>query len=218
MMAKSWSEADTYCTDHHNGLASFEWYNMSYFSQQDIPTWIGLHRNGGSWKWSSGLEEDKQWNLAEPNNDKNCVAITSLTKRLTTQNCQTLLPFLCMKDNLVLVKENSSWEEAFEHCRSLGSSSNSGLHFNLLSVQPGDEHTYVKNKVMEADTEEVWTGLRYLGDEWLWVNGADMLYTDLPQCPILWQRCGALSKNDTGTMEARDCSERKNFLCYSYKI
>lgn len=109
----------------------------------------------GSWKWSSGLEEDKVWNLNEPSGGNNCVTITSLSKDLSTENCQTRLPFLCTKDNMVLVKQNKSWEEAFEHCQGLRSSFNRDLRFSLLSVQPGDEHTYVINKVMMADTEEV---------------------------------------------------------------
>ncbi|KAK5615462.1 hypothetical protein CRENBAI_000712 [Crenichthys baileyi] len=213
----TWSQAEEYCNNSYNGLSSFAMRNMSFFSKQNFPIWIGLHRNGGSWKWSLGLEEDKHWNLGNPSNDTTCVTISSLNKELATKNCQTQLPFLCTKDNMVLVKENKSWEEVFEHCRDLRSSSSSNLHFNLLSVQPGDEHTYVMNKVMEADTEEVWVGLRFLGDEWLWMNGADMLNTDMLQCPISKKHCGALSKNDAGTVEARDCSERKNFLCYSYE-
>uniref|UniRef100_A0A096MD81 C-type lectin domain-containing protein n=1 Tax=Poecilia formosa TaxID=48698 RepID=A0A096MD81_POEFO len=114
--------------------------------------------------------------------------------------------------NVLLVTEEKSWEEALEHCRGL---SRDGLRFDLVSVQPGDEHQYMMGKIMAADTEEVWTGLRFLGDEWVWVNGAAMT-SDLPQCPMLEQHCGALSKNDTGSVEPRDCSERKSFLCYSF--
>lgn len=84
------------------------------------------------------------------------MTITSKTKTLAAENCQTLRPFLCMKENVILVKENKSWEEAFEHCRGLGSNSN--LRFNLLSVKPGDEHKYVVNRIKEADTNEVGSG------------------------------------------------------------
>lgn len=63
---------------------------------------------------------------------------------------------------------------------------------------------------------QVWSGLRFLAGEWLWVNGEEMLYPDLPPCPIIGHYCGALLKNDTGSVEARDCLERKNFLCYRY--
>ncbi|XP_035991594.1 struthiocalcin-1-like [Fundulus heteroclitus] len=134
---------------------------------------------------------------------------------MATENCNVHRPFVCMYEadsNVLLVKENKSWEEALEHCRNL---SNSGFRYDLVSVQPGDEHEDAMSKAMEAETEEVWTGLRFLGDEWLWVNGESTMYSDVPQCPMLEQRCGALSKN-TSSLETRDCSERKNFLCYRF--
>ncbi|MED6244186.1 hypothetical protein ATANTOWER_029865 [Ataeniobius toweri] len=163
----TWSQAEEYCNNGYNGLASFATWHTTFFSEQNFPIWIGLHRNGGSWKWSLGLEEDKHWNLSNPSNDTTCVTISSVKKELATKNCQTQLPFLCTKDNMVLVKENKSWEEAFEHCQGLRSSSSSKIHFNLLSVKPGDEHTYVMNKVMEADTEEAEYGINW------YVNGLD---------------------------------------------
>ncbi|XP_039652092.1 struthiocalcin-1-like [Perca fluviatilis] len=115
----------------------------------------------------------------------------------------------------VQIKENKTWEEALEHCRALSSTSQPTLRYELVSVQPGEDQDYVMNRVMEAETEEVWAGLRFLAGEWLWVNGASMLYSDLPLCPPLVQHCGALSKNNTGSMETKDCSEKRNFLCYS---
>ncbi|XP_039651470.1 dromaiocalcin-1-like [Perca fluviatilis] len=134
---------------------------------------------------------------------------------MATQNCSARFPFLCYVDNLVLVKENKTWEEALEHCRALSSTSQPTLRYELVSVQPGEDQDYVMNRVMEADTEEVWAGLRFLAGEWLWVNGASMLYSDLPLCPTVVQHCGALSKNNTGSVETKDCSEKRNFLCYS---
>ncbi|XP_027869644.1 uncharacterized protein LOC114142524 [Xiphophorus couchianus] len=209
----TWSEAKVHCMKINQELATFTKEEMTFFSEQNFPIWIGLHRNDSSWKWSSGLKEDKYWKL-ELSDNKDCVTITSKTKTLAAENCQTLRPFLCMKENVILVKENKSWEEAFEHCRGLGSNSN--LRFNLLSVKPGDEHKCVVNRIKEADTNEVWTGLRFLGDKWLWINGEDVLYSDLLKCPPQWRRCGAISKSDSSTVAARDCQERKNFLCYSY--
>lgn len=61
---------------------------------------------------------------------------------------------------------------------------------------------------------QVWTGLRFLAGKWLWVNGADQLYSDLPLCPDMKHHCGALSKNDTGQIDPMDCTEKLNFLCY----
>ncbi|XP_026234422.1 E-selectin-like [Anabas testudineus] len=132
---------------------------------------------------------------------------------MITQSCSARYPFICFTDNLVLVKENKTWEEALEYCKALTSPTYSP--YQLVSVQPGDDFSYMWNRVMEADTDEVWTGLRFLAGNWMWINGADMLFSDLPLCPLNGQNCGAFSKNDTDSLETRDCLEKKNFLCYS---
>ena len=71
---------------------------------------------------------------------------------MSTQSCDAHLPFICFTNNVVLVKENKTWEEALEHCRAL---TYNNLRFDLLSVQPGNEHDYVTGKILEANTEEV---------------------------------------------------------------
>ncbi|XP_041845159.1 secretory phospholipase A2 receptor-like [Melanotaenia boesemani] len=214
--SKTWSEAQQYCRSNHDDLASFADSDVSKaVEQQDFPVWIGLHKDGGVWEWSTGLLDDLSENLVDLENSGDCVSISSVTKKTSTQNCNDSFTFICMSENVILVRENKTWEEALEHCRTLTSPTNNKLYFDLLSVQPSDDQDYLMRKMLEANTEEVWTGLRFLAGEWLWVNGADMLYTDLPLCPILGYHCGALPKNGTGSLEARDCMERKNFLCYS---
>ncbi|XP_037835849.1 uncharacterized protein LOC119617721 [Kryptolebias marmoratus] len=211
---KTWSDAQDYCKNTHDFLAIFQSSDLSdVIHEQDFPVWIGLRREGGSWNWRTGSSGYANWTLGEPSENADCVSILSKTKRMATQSCDSRFPFVCTWENVFLVKENKSWEEALKHCQGL---TFSNLHFDLLSIEPGQEHVYVWNKITEADTQEVWTGLRFLADEWLWMNEAEILYPDLPVCPIPGHHCGAFSKKDTGRMEARDCSERKNFLCYSY--
>ncbi|XP_024863958.1 macrophage mannose receptor 1 isoform X2 [Kryptolebias marmoratus] len=213
--AKNWSDAFVDCEQKGYDLAIFSYTKWNqFFTVRDFPVWIGLHRDGESWNWSSGFSSYINWELDESSNDSDCVSISSMTKKMTSQKCEDHFPFVCISENVFLFKENKTWEEALERCRGLTLSS-SDRHFDLLSVEPED-HEFVWNKVMEAETMEVWTGLHFLVDEWLWVNGKEMLYPDLPLCPIPGHYCGALSKNDTGSVETRDCFERKNFLCYSY--
>ncbi|XP_015228856.1 PREDICTED: secretory phospholipase A2 receptor-like [Cyprinodon variegatus] len=152
-----------------------------------------------------------------PSGEGDCVTISSLTNLMDTKECDARLPFICSwngKKSFLLVKEKKSWEEALEHCRSLN---DIGLQFDLVSVESGDDYENMMSTVMEANTDEVWTGLRFLGDEWLWVNGGNTSNIEMPQCPTQEQHCGALSKTSTGSVEARHCSEPKNFLCYSFK-
>lgn len=66
---------------------------------------------------------------------------------MATQDCNARFPFVCLKENLVLVQETKTWEEALEHCRALG--------YELVSVQPGEDDNTVMGYVMRADTEKV---------------------------------------------------------------
>lgn len=74
---------------------------------------------------------------------------------MATQNCSGQFPFICFRDNLVLVKENKTWEEALEHCRALKSPYYASTLYDLISVQPGEDHNYMINKIKEANTEMV---------------------------------------------------------------
>nr|XP_046251768.1 macrophage mannose receptor 1-like isoform X2 [Scatophagus argus] len=208
---KTWSEAQQYCRDQLDDLVTIKHsFNLdSDVRHNGFPVWTGLHKDGQTWKWSRGLSDYRKWASGEPgnNSDNNCVSISSFSKEMATQNCSARFPFVCFRDNLVLVKEKKTWEEALEHCRA--------LQYELVSVQPGTDHSYVMRKVMEANTEKVWAGLRFLAGRWLWVNKASMLYSGLPHCPLERQHCGALSKSDSGSLETIDCLEKLNFLCYS---
>ncbi|KAK2920438.1 hypothetical protein Q8A73_002642 [Channa argus] len=213
--SKTWSDAWQYCRTEYDDLATIRNQNEmdSAVTPQDFPLWTGLHRDGGTWRWSTGLSAYRNWDPNQIGDNGDCVAISSLSKTMTTQNCSARYPFICYRDNLVLVKENKTWEEALKYCKDL-TSPNNNPH-QLVSVQPRDEYNYMMNKVIEADTDEVWTGLRFLAGNWFWINGADMMFSDLPTRPVPWQHCGAFSKNNTGTLETRDCLDTKNFLCYS---
>ena len=105
-----------------------------------------------------------------------------------------------------MVKENKTWEEAYEHCRA----QYTGLAF-LSSVT---QLNLAKKETNETQTVSVWTGLRFLAGEWLWVNGKPLgSLVSLPSCPAEPYRCGARnSKMDI--WENRDCEEKLNFLCY----
>uniref|UniRef100_A0A3Q2CTJ8 C-type lectin domain-containing protein n=1 Tax=Cyprinodon variegatus TaxID=28743 RepID=A0A3Q2CTJ8_CYPVA len=89
--------------------------------------------------------------------------------------------------------ERKTWEDALEHCRK-----NDGDLISLLSeVENHIAHSRIHHSAL---TQQVWIGMRYLGDSWMWVNGDPVLYTASTtkgdqdyQCPRL-RRCGALTK------------------------
>lgn len=125
-----------------------------YFSLQSV--WkVHICFAGGSWNWNAGSSEYHNWKSSEPSSNGDCVSISSETREMAAQNCNTHFPFLCVSDNLVLVMEEKNWQEALEHCRGLKSSTDSNVRYDLLSLQPEEDHVYVLRKVQEADTEEV---------------------------------------------------------------
>ncbi|KAI3376870.1 hypothetical protein L3Q82_000122 [Scortum barcoo] len=150
---KTWSEAQQYCRANYNDLATIRGdYEMDKaVISQDFPVWTGLHRDGETWKWSTGVSEYRDWASNEPGSNGDCVSILSVHKKMATQNCSALFPFICISDNLVLVKENKTWEEALEHCRNLEPTHSV---YDLVSVEPVD-HEYMIQKIMEANTEKV---------------------------------------------------------------
>lgn len=42
----TWSEAKDHCMKINQELATFTKEEMTFFSEQNFPIWIGLHRNG----------------------------------------------------------------------------------------------------------------------------------------------------------------------------
>ncbi|XP_040895039.1 C-type mannose receptor 2-like [Toxotes jaculatrix] len=219
---KTWQDAQSFCRNgspDYNDLATMTTdSDVSELNLYHPNTWIGLKRSssdsGKTWSWSSGFSEYRNWKSKEPSNNEDCVTVLSGTKEMAARPCSDRFPFICYRDNLVLINDSKTWYEALDHCRALG--------LELVSVQPEPDrepnhepdHKYMMAKITAANTEEVWTGLHFLGGDWLWINGADMLYSDLPVCPINGQHCGVLTKNNTKSIETRCCSEKRNFLCY----
>lgn len=137
----------------------------------------------------------------------NCVALQNNVA--FNYKCDTKHSFFCYESDLVLVKENKTWEEALEYCRDQDS--------DLPSLLSEAEQSSAKKTTSEAQTSQVWTGLRFLAGQWLWVNGDGLEFQDwpageMPFCPARYLHCGTLDKEEEhwGT---RDCKEKLNFLC-----
>lgn len=77
---------------------------------------------------------------------------------MAAQNCSHRFPFLCYWNNLVVIKENKTWEEALDHCRALRSPTHQQFRYDLISVQPED-YNKIMAVVTEASTEEVGSDL-----------------------------------------------------------
>ncbi|XP_007568353.1 lymphocyte antigen 75-like [Poecilia formosa] len=214
---KSWREAQSSCREEHLDLVTIrnEEENLALAGFSDS-AWIGLYqdKDGSPWKWSFGDERPtfSNWWSTEHNVNQSCGYMKSLTKKWEDDFCWFERYYICYEEKLVLVKENKTWDEALEHCRSLSRA----LSYDLATLITTDDHDFARERAQSAATEEVWTGLRYLGDEWFWMGGEPVQYQNIPSCPAV--RCGVLEKNSNSSFSIRDCNERRNFFCYTKNL
>lgn len=221
----TWSEAQQYCREHYTDLSvhAYQWqYNkLPQQAWGSHSSWIGLHFVNHNWTWTDGEEMSfEKWNNSQPDGDgyKKCAYIHKA--KWFAEQCETQHNFICFKwtRKLILVRENKTWGDALIHCRS--------HHTDLASLQNTLKLKMAKNISSEARTPHVWTSLRFLAGEWLWVNrkpeAQGSYQVDLlPQCPIQPFLCGAFnwtvqtSEFLPSTITNRDCHEKLNYICYS---
>ncbi|XP_072317276.1 lymphocyte antigen 75-like [Eucyclogobius newberryi] len=155
--------------------------------------------------WATGeILSSAAWGIGEPvTND--CGAFDGVNKKWQSYPCDTPLNVLCFVDTLVVVHERKTWEEALEHCKSLE------IQHNLVTVESELDYIRVGKRIYMA-TEEVWTGLRFLGGQWWWVNGEPLNNQMLPSCPEPLSHCGAFSKTNNDIL-LMDCTKKLHFIC-----
>ncbi len=150
--------------------------------------------NTGVWMWLGGIDAEQiDWDLTfkQPNTfPMKTVAFYTKTTTIAWWKC-SVRPTVLLHDKLC-----SGASE-----RDLGRSY--WILQNSLYWSGKSEQTERMNsallEITQAETEYVWTGLRYLVGDWFWVNGDDLNNTawyqnEQPQCPARDLRCGALDK------------------------
>ncbi|KAL2081255.1 hypothetical protein ACEWY4_023108 [Coilia grayii] len=211
-----WSEAQSYCRQHYTDLSTYK----SDWEQELLPepagpsqSWIGLHLVEESWQWIDGKKVTfKRWHLSEPNGNGNEKCAFIKNGFWFDVDCNRKMSFLCFNwtHKLILVREKKTWEDALIHCRS--------HHTDLASLPIRSQLLQAMQLSSEAQTPNVWTSLRFLAGDWLWVDmnpmeGGKYEGKELPQCPSQPLHCGVLSW-ETKTVTNKDCLEKLNFICY----
>lgn len=216
---KTWPEARQYCREKYTDLASIhnqeedKWLFTIAENQGLLNAWIGLYKDGNTWKWSGGKNASfLNWSplhTENTNKDDNCVVYSE--RGWKGRKCEmNKYFFYCFQSSMVLVKEKKTWEEAMEQCRHQNS--------NLVSLPSESTLVRTLQTSMEAQTDHVWTGLRYLAGSWLWIDGDDIEYQDwsqeeMPECPATNRQCGVLSLEGKH-WNSWDCVDKLNFVCY----
>ncbi|XP_035983950.1 macrophage mannose receptor 1-like [Fundulus heteroclitus] len=220
----TWYDARQYCQDKYLDIVNWETIDpdlLTKFLQEENldDVWIGLHKDPHQLSVLNGLNvktgEDLTGDGVSDSNylayGASCSSYNSITKTLKSILCITELPFVCYADNLVVVNEHKTWEDALSHCRELTTASSK---YDLLSIASSSDYGYLSDRINGATTEEVWMGLRFLGGEWWWSDGETLdPQGTLQDCPSQWEHCGTISKYNTAKWLTRDCSERRNFVC-----
>ncbi|XP_052461574.1 secretory phospholipase A2 receptor-like [Carassius gibelio] len=215
---RKWCSAQQYCKTYFHSLSTFVNYTeeqqfLANSSAQTSNAWVGLYKKPeiGVWKWSGGIDAVQlSWDNDQPNNliTENCGFLYKDTKKLHDEKCREQLNFFCMT-NFTLVLQNETWDGALEYCRT---------HYkDLASLSTMERLASALLESTQAETEYVWTGLRFLAGDWFWVNGDDLNYTawdqnEQHQCPARDLRCGALDKQ-THLWTNRNCDEKFSFFC-----
>ncbi|XP_013860300.1 lymphocyte antigen 75 [Austrofundulus limnaeus] len=217
---KTWEKARAHCRAYHNDLSRLSNGLEEELFKESVGLnkegWIGIYWDQSikSFVWSGGEKVTDFSKLGLPNtidiNDPPHLADNILWNNngWHWENGAGGRKFFCF--SLTLVQEEKTWEEALELCRM--------NHNNLSSLLSDTDVRLATNEMNYThNTEPVWIGLRYLADEWLWVNGDHLNYKSWSQegdqdhrCPVK-HRCGALTKR--GVWESRDCQEKLWFMC-----
>ncbi|TNN46777.1 Aggrecan core protein [Liparis tanakae] len=97
----TWSEAQSYCREHHTDLASVrnleEDQMLHNLVSAGSTAWIGLYR--GRWKWSDGSDSSfRNWNTLRPIVSE-CAGIDFNVNGLwESVDCNVLSAFICYVD------------------------------------------------------------------------------------------------------------------------
>lgn len=210
LTSETWFEAQSICREKYTDLVSItsdEEQNqlqslLSSAGSQQVTKWIGLSKTQSyTWEWSDG-ETPAFFKWSSPPGTGYCVVLTS--DGWSARLCRDTYEFLCYT-RVILVKENKTWEEALEYCRT--------HHRTLLTLKSDWRLQLSGQEASPGQTASVWTGLRFIDGKWWWVSGDMCSNGFLPDiCPAPRYRCGAHNSN-SHFWENRDCTEKLNFLC-----
>lgn len=145
-MVHNWYNASDYCQNHSGQL-----FNMPHFNVLNMTRagWIGAYEKNATWSWVDNDAVFTNWAPNEPRS-QDCAFYNFSSKKFQRAFCSQRLSLLCQDDNLVVIKENKTWEEALDHCLALKHT------YNLLSLDESSDYQYIRDRIYRATTTEVW--------------------------------------------------------------
>lgn len=154
----SWYNASLICHTHQ--LSCLTPINTSSTLQERVGR-IGLYQlNSTNWRWIRNVSFiDRNWTRAE-SNISNWASFNTTTKKCQSTACSIKLRLVCYDDNLVVVNENKTWEDALTHCLEMkamcvNTSKPCNYSYNLLSLDHSSDYNYVRDRIDRATIDEV---------------------------------------------------------------
>ncbi|KAK7893202.1 hypothetical protein WMY93_022354 [Mugilogobius chulae] len=186
MERKTWYDALDHCRRNYRGLASVASETELMLMQKELrkgeimeSVWIGLSFLDGAWMWMDGQPLEYKPGVWEVNLGVLCSVQAVRSAGLETDPdakgdlgwtnaaITKLFPFACYK--VYVVSEKKTFEEAVDHCKR--------NHRNLASVASDTEMILMQTELRKSMIfENVWIGMRFLGDQWMWVDGQPLEY------------------------------------------
>ncbi|XP_068584366.1 macrophage mannose receptor 1-like isoform X2 [Cebidichthys violaceus] len=176
---KTWLEAQSYCREHHTDLVSgLTQLNDEEFKTETEPesnreVWIGLFRD--TWRWSD--ESSFSFRFWDPDqfqdeDDKKCAMTVSNGKWSSDECTWDLGCDTTMTDQVILINESKTWEQALTYCRK--------NHRDLISITDPQKQRWAEEVGKQANTPYVWTGLLSSCTEglWFWVTDEIVCYSN----------------------------------------
>lgn len=168
---KTWQEAQQYCQEFHTDLAPATNARDTGQLRQLVGNtsgyiWIGMERNPTNkdkWLWSGGGGVSTFfWAPGQPDNRPGEDFGLIQNYMWHDAPADQKIPFVCY--NAVVKREMMTW-----YCRE--------NHHNLASVTSETEMLLIQKELdKNVTTEQVWMGLRFLPECWLWVDGEPLSY------------------------------------------
>lgn len=149
----SWYDAVKCCMENYGYLATVTQVNSG---DVDKRGWIGLYRVGGkTWNWTGSLASSyRNWAPGQPLT-ADCGSLHAFIGGWVGYACSEKFNPFCFVDNLVVVNENKTWEDALIHCREMKASC-AGCTYDLLSLTDVSQYNYVRDRIYRATTDEVY--------------------------------------------------------------